>query len=296
MHIKHILIAFGFICISLNDSVAQSYTPLPDSNATWNLDLISIFCPPFGYCSSTSFSIIKDTTIGNFTYHLTNHPNAGTGSGFIPAYRQDIPNKKIYFPFEISSGSGIYLDTLLFDFSMQIGDSILDMIANTPYYYKVLGIDSIYNGSQYLKRFYMGDNSAPTTMIIEGVGNTSGLFGFFFFFETSYQLVCMNKNNQSFFPSDTTSCITIGVNEFIPTSGISIFPNIVNSDLRININYNGINHKIKTIKILDISGIQKAIIESVTDNFSIVNLKSGIYFVIIETEKGVKSAQKLIVL
>lgn len=262
----------------------QNYIPLPEQNATWNLDFYSIFCagPPPGYCFSQSFSIISDTLIGSHTYHLTNFPSFAV-TNFIPAYRQDNTNKKVYFPWESSPGN--YVDTILFDYDLNIGDSIVQLI-NGPgvnEYFPVVNIDSVFNGSVYIKRWILGNppSGYMSYWVYEGVGNYLGLFGPFASFESGFTINCMTKESNTFFPNDSSSCTYVSVNEYSKNNTVSIAPTIAHANQQLSI-HNKSNQRIKKFRIIDSTGRSVFNQSNIEDSIILPYLLSNFYIVRIE--------------
>jgi len=96
------------------------------------------------------------------------------GEGFL---REDTMAHKVYWRFPGASS-----DTLLYDFTLELGDTLRGLYGNTGLcsqaIFTVQSIDSVLVGSSYRKRINFSDidiDPCNPTSIIEGVGATTGL-------------------------------------------------------------------------------------------------------------------------
>jgi len=226
-------------------------------------------CPPF----------YVDTTLQNTTIYL----------------REDTTTRTVYYydPFSQT-------DELLFDFSLQQGDSILIASAtpNTYFYvdtlYNVITADGISRKFfQCLERPWLGTTGG---FCIEGLGGAMGIFGPFNGFEEGYWIMCISDLNQA--PilggfGDLThfyDCynFTTGLTQFeVPNNLITVSP-IPATDF-IKINNLPPN---TTISIRNVLG--NLILKKASQNdaeIDVSNLKSGMYFLIIEDDSFIKQTR-----
>lgn len=154
------------------------------------------------------------------------------------AIREDTINKKV---FAYYAG-----DSLMYDFSLQVGDTIhssaLAIFRNAGVdTIRVDNIDSILINGVYHKRF----NSTPTMVpgnfpqvyhYIEGIGSTEGFISNNMVFEGEEYLICVGKIfNQSLFPDSTYNCIfATSLNDIQTENHLRIYPNPASDFLRIH--------------------------------------------------------------
>ncbi len=190
-----------FLFVSFQFSFAQNYVPFPDV-AIWRVDVQScVYCLEDianCYCSRYQYEIEGDTISGIYTYKKLRKTGENISGFNFPineyagAFRQDIPNKKVYYLIPNTT-----TDTLLYDFDLEIGDTL--PITYTGYAnIIVISVDSILIGGQFHKRFELS-NSPFCTHWVEGVGGVAGLLEPMEQFETDYSLICFIKNGISYY-------------------------------------------------------------------------------------------------
>jgi hypothetical protein len=243
------LLLLSITMLALNFSYGQTsvYHPFPDTNAIWNVTYS-------GYqaaCAKYSYFLTTDTTVNSFTYkkiyqQKSNYPTNPWTSGcdwccpspaiifYAGALREDIVAKKVYYlPVFASS------DTLLYDFNLEVGDTVPLGWNNWCSALQVGSIDSVLIGTSYRKRWNMADPNincvSTTSSVIEGIGNTFGLLEHFNFFEQGGNLDCFSQNNQTLYPSysPNTVCTLVSGVEELPQVGFSVSPNPLSSQTTI---------------------------------------------------------------
>ena len=119
---------------------AQTYVPFPDSNATWSeIDFYQGYCYPPSYCKYTLF-INGDTIINSQAYHKI-YSNDSSSNSYRGGLREN--NKRIYY-----FDKDCTHDILLYDFNLNIGDSIRLSCGycdtTYPMYMKVISLSLIH--------------------------------------------------------------------------------------------------------------------------------------------------------
>jgi hypothetical protein len=193
------------------------YHPFPDSNAYWNISFTKGMCNGMGGWDYENYCILfsGDTLIGNKSYHkiyvpyiqkyITGTCTQTNFKGYKGAIRQEIENKKVFFV--PPSGT----ENLLYDFNLNVGDTLKGYIRPNWGEAKVIAIDSVMVGSEYRKRwkFY----SYYNTYMIEGVGFTYGLIQHYYPVSQTdadyYSIFCFNQNGQTLYPIPGYSCTLI---------------------------------------------------------------------------------------
>ena len=217
-------------------SFAQTnvYHPFPDSNAHWTEGTYALQGggPCVVYNDYTLF-IAEDTIIGPKTYHkilasgykYSNCPPPGYYyyNLYVGAIRQDTLLKTVY----CHSWSG---EQLLYDFKLNIGDT-LPASYNNSFGNVVTGIDSVFVGSNYRKRFLLKSLSMSSPedtsyAMIEGIGSTFGLFNQIVPpFESGSGLGCFEHKGNAY-PKNANCTFAVGAEmEVYPKIEVKISPN-----------------------------------------------------------------------
>ncbi len=173
----------GLITVLPANAQFNIYHPFPDSNAVWGMTAgcTDWNCGTYQYVQDY---MAGDTVIDGNTYKVIGQsvsivygscscgfPPGDLGEGFL---REDTAARKVYWRFP-----GSTVDTLLYDFTLELGDTLHGLYGNTGLcseaIFTVQSIDSILVGGSYRKRInFLPDPSSPPS-IIEGVGSTTGL-------------------------------------------------------------------------------------------------------------------------
>ncbi len=297
-------------------SFAQSYIPIPESDAVW-IQGQFLYSSYSGHEHATitgPLSFGNDSVVGGETYHtLHGHAYADwidgwgnqqtyqEGTDFFPdavqvLFRQDIPNKKV-FAWDNSSGQ----EGLLYDFdAMVVGQPYPQTITNMDYpQILVMAYDSvILNDGLYHERWTLGSNSMDSgfVSIIEGVGSTMGFnLTIGIPFEQSSALLCMTTGGNYIYngwanaggiiaPRYSADCAAnLGVENHDALS-FNVFPVPAEDQLTIQC-----TKEISEVRIIDLSGrllVQSAPLNSLETNISVSALNPGNYLVQIRTVDG----------
>jgi hypothetical protein len=138
--------------------------------------------------------------------------------------------KKIYVlnaPFA-PGGPSCNGDTLLYDFNLQVGDT-LPNTCNNPWSsntFTVTAIDSVNTFNGWMKRFKLNNN--PGYDFIEGMGYMNGLIELMppNVMSCGWQLQCYSQNNTAYYPSSGPSCmLTTKFNEREIATQPLVYPN-----------------------------------------------------------------------
>lgn len=277
---------------------------MPESNAVWRVDWGTLtFCADI--YSKYQYTISGDTAIGINTYkkiYKSGMENmCGTVGNYFYNYaggmRQDTINKKVYFicPSNLT-------DTLLYDFSLNVGDTIHSIFSvfGCPQSYSpnpiISTIDSVLVGNNFHKRF----NTYSGFSFIEGIGNITGFLEPIDLWENeSWQLVCFNHNTD-IYPSNSNSCslVTGSFNEQKEknTYQIQIYPNPIEDISILEFNAN-INKTMKVFIYNALGNLVKTIsnVRSNKLNLCKKDFNTGLYFIRLTDESKSSVAIKFIV-
>ncbi len=213
---KIILLCIVFYCINLS-SQTNIYHPFPELNAEWNVSQVSpTSCKHIKYVINGADTIVQGKTYHKITKTEVSYTQFINGTcnynsiinvvtDYAGAIKNDSLAKKIYYVIPNTN-----TDTLLFDFTLNVGDTIKTYITSTCGNRKVLVIDSVLVGGIYHKRWnttacYFGGQNVQ---FIEGMGSNLGLIeripstGIY---NTIGTLNCFSKNAQSLYPTSSSS-------------------------------------------------------------------------------------------
>ncbi len=309
---KKLLLALIICCNSITLHAQTSvYHPFPDSSASWNYSYGNVCWGIFSNSAIdyyNSYYIGSDTLINNLSYHSFQIPaivyHAGpdcTPPGYyvLPgkyagAFRNDHPNKKVYIVPEADS-----IEQLLFDFDMQVGDSLkgfLSVCAPNVSCDIVISIDSVLVGNSYRKRWFV--NPYYNVYFIEGIGSTYGLLRYIpanMSDHDAINLDCFQQNAQNLYPDTLGSCplLTSVATLPSPENIIKIHPNPSKGNINVDLGSTKISES-WTLFSLNGQVIQSEKIHS-KNQFEIKGMSPGFYLLTISFEDGRKVNRKIIV-
>lgn len=294
-----------FISLSIK---AQTwvYHPFPQTNSYWDLSQ-SYYCwtgVPTQIGQYYSIFVSNDTLIGTETYHKLFIPylksdSTGCSSASVTqgiyrgCIREDNAAKKVYYIQPMLS-----TEKLLYDFNLQVGDTVFGQLETLGPKDTVISIDSIEtwgSGGGWVKRWLI--NSCYNIYIIEGVGSTYGVI------EPSpgcgpdnmerdiMCAVCQTSTSGFYYPAITDCDMITSINSVSEEINFEIFPNPSNGSFQIDLK----NNLFQELIISNLLGeiILKEKIRSM-NNVSINNLDNGIYILTIVDIDGKKVNRKII--
>ena len=215
MKTNPIFILLLFICFT---GAAQNYTPFPTDSAVWRVNYYSgaLGCPPL--VAEYQYTMNGDTQIASVNYKKIFRSGVSyqqfcypPAFGYAGAIRED-SGKHIYLRLPNANA-----DTLLYDFNLSVGDTVINYLNYTCTVPTVSSIDSVLVGSSWRKRFNLYDSScgASGVSFIEGIGSTRGLLEWTASFESAGQLECFQLHGQTLYPDTISNCplIVAGIPE-----------------------------------------------------------------------------------
>lgn len=282
---------------------SQSYIPLEISVGTYwtthNYNCCVNASAPA--CISDHYSeVLSDTIIGTYTYskirigYVNNNSSSnclGLNNFKIHLLRQDTLGRKIYEYLSLG------VDTLIIDYSQQIGDTCNLYYLHHPNPFTVTSIDSVLINGVYHRRINYGSTQFS---LIEGVGTSLGITDLFYDSENTSELICKGKNGAVQYPDtslNTISCnpvINLEIkNSYSRNTKLYVYPNPSNTIIYMQIE----NKAIHTIKLLDRIGnvIYEENNSSSKAQIDITRFQKGLYFIQIEDENQNIYNDKIIV-
>jgi len=284
---KNIFLLFiGLAFFTLkNQAQTNIYHPFPTSNAVWSVYYSGYQSP---WCYDRQYFIAGDTIVNTMTYHQVKYfgwHGSSNGIGecdfwnydetqiYLGAFREDTAQRKVYFLLPSYS-----TDTLLYDFSLNVGDTLPLGINNggSPVM-TINSIDSILINGNYRKRFEIANTS--NVSIIEGIGSTTGLIEKVLFFESGGNLYCYSENNQEIYPTNSSSpCdLLLSESELTKKKDFNIYPNPATDKISIDCAEKQ-NLKMQLYNIVGKCIFQKEI-NNITKEIDISTLSKGVYII-----------------
>lgn len=311
MKTTSLILIFILNCFSLW-AQEYKYIPFPDSNAVWSevyWKPISDPAPRWVYNQYALFN--EDTIINGITYHKLFHSNSSErisrkNSVCIGGIRED-SIKRIIVNSSMFQLVPEIKEVILFDFSLNIGDTINEYIndtisANVRFKLVVKNIDTI--SINHTTRKVLGFD-IPWTHWIEGIGSVQGLIFTSGDLPTngmSNDLVCMHQNDTLLFYNSGSGdvyydgCVPSFVIDdvaLLPNTDIKVYPNPVTNGI---VHFENLNFD--TLELFDSSGNQldtKNIKGNSCYELDVLNLPSGIYYYRLKTKGLVPTKGKLII-
>ena len=268
----------------------NDYHPFPDSNAVWGM---TSWCMD-GQCGDAAHiqnSYAGDTLIDGFQYKriqeifvMTSsngccYPPENLGSGFL---REDTIAKKVYWRSEAMAG-----DTLLYDFDVQVGDTLTGYMGSCDMTWTVGSIDSILIDLNYRKRINYEVSFDPGIQfsIIEGIGSTYGLTTCPFVpFEMGIFLSCYTVDGDLLYPpsgADMAACgdLTSAVDPHMAlgSSPLTCMPNPATDRLVLQCD---VSRLPLDVSVVDLTGVVhlRYVLNMANSAIDISSLSSGVYF------------------
>ncbi len=221
---KNALLIFSTLCLLAIDSYSQSYIPFPDSNAEWE----SVWYEPYPiiYSKLLTYTISGDTIINELHYNKLMRAwiNAACSKDTISyeywgSFRNDTVERQVFFIPAYWQN-----EVLLYDFSLNVGDTIPDTYQNELYPELVVeAIDTVLVEGISRTRFTYWNIPDPLNLhfyVYEGIGSDWGLLEEYSIIENTYYLRCFHHNDSLEYmaPADTTcvletdTCFYTGIN------------------------------------------------------------------------------------
>ena len=235
-----------FLLILLGLSSSAQVPDYFEGNPTWRMEWTNGANYPCLELNDYIYYLNGDSVIGNLVYkkvferrykkyHWLSPPPAYNceGSYYNDFFRMLIRQDSLKMYVRDSDG----IDTLLYDFDLQVGDTLpitynlyMDDIV-------VTGIDSLLVGSSYRKVFEIPDYNPDGNNLIEGIGFTTGLLDPFDCPEFPTVLKCFVQNDTTYYPYYGDPCdMTVGIPKLTANEEMTYYPNPVIDKLVVNLN------------------------------------------------------------
>lgn len=249
--------------------VQTLYAQTPDylsSTSKWRINSVGLSSwAPCWTQGNYVVEIVGDTVISGFEYKKLIYHGIQLEMMINPVPGQAICSPPVTFslPYALLRQDGLKLykyelneqmDTLLYDFELEIGDSLPMTFNNLSNSITVDSISFLQVGNESRKVFHLSDNSDQIHFLIEGIGHEKGLIGPmqpFEFFESV--LICYQMNDVTYYSNPMELCeMNVGIESIDSDSKFSVFPNPSHASISIQ-GLNSLNELV-SISICDASG------------------------------------------
>lgn len=271
---------------------SQNYYPLIEENRTWNVISVIITGP---YPGDTSFStltykFIGDTIIDSTTYlKLYRSSEENPINWTLDCFMRE--NEKKVWLKDISQDNEI----LMYDFSLNVGDSILDYSGLTYLIIDSTGFETI--GQDERIKYYLSSIEMPDyyhETWIDGIGSSKGIcFGGSVLFVGGWTwYLCMSENGELIFMNPNyESCYLITEVSENNEPMIQVYPNPTKSLIILE---NIDNIEIESITLTNLKGQLIKQFNSKKTKLDISEISPGLYFLGIEYQNGFLTKKLLI--
>jgi hypothetical protein len=202
------LILVSCLVLGVTGGQAQDYIPFPDSNAAWTVTYNSSDCILWGPPQQIfQYEYGNDTLINGLTYHrlMRTHSYSGYCGGNVDGYagalRDDTLARKVMF---IPSWTAD--EHILFDFSLEPGDTLHSLLTEGCYNMVLSIIDTVATAGGPRRRFNYMEGSCWYFSFIEGVGSPNGLAGEGGV-DSGEDLSCLRVNGTVVWENDFQGCL-----------------------------------------------------------------------------------------
>lgn len=274
------------------------------NSSKWRIDAVGLsVSAPCWTSGKYVCEIVGDTTIGPYTYKKIIHHGFWHEQPIFGNMQPCAPDYTFSYPYAFLRQDSLKLsiydnaDLLLYDFDLEIGDTLPLTYNNFADNITVESISFLQVGTETRKVFQLSSNTGGISELIEGIGHNYGLIGTmqpFEFYENG--LVCFTLADTSYYPSFGAPCdLDVSVNEMANFSTISVFPNPIAEIVSIRTENSS---TVKSVFISTLLGERKSIDFRISNENTIeLNLKnqpSGIYIIEIQANLQDKIRVKIL--
>jgi hypothetical protein len=286
-----LLFFFGFLVCTSTKSIAQENAYF-ENNPVWQVNSGCAIPYPCVQYETYNYFIGDDIELNGLIYKKI----FKTGSGDYQYYDNDpVPPfctgsyeyQNQLFELAIrSSGKQMYVcacegceEELLYDFDLEVGETLPLSYNNWSEDITVLAIDSVYTPFGYRKRFAISGNETSAEYLIEGIGHSRGFIEpINVILECGYNLECYSLNDSAYYPEPGEGCmLTVDIDDNQSPTAVTVFPNPFTESTTIS--FAG-NIGIPSVSVYNLQGKQVPVEVNVLENQLTINrgrLKSGLY-------------------
>ncbi len=278
LNLKVIQVAITSIILLISSQVSSQSAKFPTDSAIWQC--YHNYTPDQCYNAIYDYRYTGDSLIGGVHYSKVISEGYSGGCfilGYEGALRYDSVNNIVFIILPDSIN-----EQVLYDFNMQIGDTI-----NGPFHqndvYQVVSIDTVVYAGISRKRWMFGSLMNTNPYIVEGIGNIEGLFTPLDRIQEMYSLVCFSYKSFSLYPDSNYVCQTFDEIKNVERDfNLNIYPNPIHDEALFVLQ----NCLIQSVKLYNILGenIFSVNVNTHEFRFNRSNLPNGIYYSIVHSE------------
>jgi hypothetical protein len=296
MKIITILFILSFLSIT---SFPQAYHPVIEPNKVWDQSDEDGYFPCSFLPRRYKFTD-NDTVLGGVTYRICNEFRLlgvpGPGIMTCPPFMADTLADALIFMREDTTERKVFIydeesypqvDQLLYDFTLNIGDTLQSYFASTSY---PLILDTIFdvildNGDSRREYLFSSDWLGSNIGYIEGVGGINGIATPLYRFESpGNSLYCLKKDDDIVLGNMYCDFYFVGVKDQKDIS-VSVYPNP--SEDFVNVELENVTGKVM-FEILDIKGtiLFSRELKALKSGFSLDEVGKGLFIYRITTKES----------
>lgn len=186
-------------------------------------------------------------------------------------------------------------DTFVYDFQLNVGDTLPLSIVNWEQNIIITSIDSLLVGNHYRKVFNFFNTDGPYS-IIEGIGHPGGFLESFPPGWGISNLKCFALNSISYYPELNAPCdLTLKIPTEIKLDKIKFYPNPTSKSITIELDNSA---EINKVSAYDISGLETNLkfeqLEQSSLEIDLSILNNGLYFIVLIDNENTKLILKVI--
>lgn len=262
---------------------SQIYYPVIEENKTWNVLAVAFQFPNDSSYSTLSYKFTGDTIINSESYkklYSSNEENPVNWN--LWCFMREDADKRVWLRMVSEEA-----EFLMYDFSIDVGDSVLVGIYE-PVYLFVDSISEITINQTERKKYWLSCKIMPeyNETWIEGIGSNKGICwsGSAFLVGGWYRFLCMSENGELIYmnPNYESCYLITGINE-IEKQLVNIYPNPAKNILVIE---NNKHIGIESISIIHINGQLIKHFDSKKTQLDISEFPSGLYVLKISYKNG----------
>jgi hypothetical protein len=284
---KQRVFSFGLAVMLSCSLSAQDFI---SSTKQWNV-MLNEWAGP----STEIFFIDGDSVVNSLNYNIIWVSYDSLLTWHYQGLLREVSNIVYYVPPDGNEG-------VLYDFNLEIGDNAYInnlFCSDIPIY--VVDIDTVEYFGTARKRWLLGEPGYVQEAWIEGIGSMHGPL----YTKFEYCIICPVWNLLCYHNNDTleyimngyTDCYqtSVGIFEADKETGFAIYPNPIRKGNSIYITSNSVPNN---IRVYNSSGVLMKSINSITDTkikIETSDFKPGLYLIIITSNDGTVTTQKLLV-
>ena len=290
----NLLLLFGGLLFQV--SFSQNYVSFPTESAHWNCLFWHQWEPDYYYLTNYQYLQQGDTLLKGTNYKkiYLKQVDLQEQAIYIGGLREDSEKQIFFFPASTTiSTPGPHsfpndtTEHLLYTFN-NLSNGMVLPINSEQVTIKVMGIDSVFMGNEFRKRYEIQDSVMfGPEFWIEGIGSTKDLLSpFTYEFEWQYFTLCYGDINTYYInsPNGNDSChysTYTGIEEY-EHNKIKVFPNPASDFLRIETPFVGMTINANIYSIQGQLLLRQEFVAQQTE-LDISRLNSGIYYLQIIT-------------